>query len=87
MYFIILLSFNLNIHSNNLKHCFYFTVNTYLDFPSGSVVRNMPAKQETWVWSLSGEDPLEEGMACLGNPMDRGDWWAKVHGIAESDMT
>ena len=49
MYFIILLSFNLNIHFNNLKHCFYFTVNTYLDFPSGSVVKNMPAKQETWV--------------------------------------
>ena len=29
-------------------------------------VKNLPAKQETqetWVWSLSQEDPLEKGMA------------------------
>ena len=25
--------------------------------------------------------------ACLGNPMDKGAWWATVHGVAkESDM-
>ena len=29
----------------------------------GSVVKNMPAKQETQVQSLGGEDPLEEEMA------------------------
>ena len=22
--------------------------------------------------------------SCLENPMDRGDWWATVHGVAES---
>ena len=22
--------------------------------------------------------------ACLGNPMDRGAWWATVHGVRES---
>ena len=26
-------------------------------------VKNMPAMWETWVWSLSQEDPLEKGMA------------------------
>ena len=26
-------------------------------------VKNLPAVQETWVQSLGGEDPLEEGMA------------------------
>ena len=34
--------------------------------PSGSAVKNPPAMQEiqeTWVWPLSREDPLEEGMA------------------------
>ena len=26
--------------------------------------------------------------SCLGNPMDRGTWWATVHGLAkELDMT
>ena len=29
----------------------------------GSVVKNLPAKQETWVQSLGQEDPLEKGMA------------------------
>ena len=35
-------------------------------FPGGSAVKNLPAlqePQETWVGSLGGEDPLEEGMA------------------------
>ena len=27
------------------------------------MVKNLPAMQETWVQSLSWEDPLEEGMA------------------------
>ena len=27
------------------------------------MVKNMPAMQETWVWSLGQEDPLEEEMA------------------------
>ena len=31
--------------------------------PSGSVVKNLPAMQETQVRSLGQEDPLEEGMA------------------------
>ena len=27
-------------------------------------------------------NPLQH--SCLENPMDRGTWWAKVHGVAES---
>ena len=33
-----------------------------LGFPSGSVVKNPPAMQETWVQSLDQEDPLEKEM-------------------------
>ena len=53
-------------------------------------VKNPPAMQEKQVQSLGWEDPLEEEMAmhssysCLGNPMDRGDWRATVHGVAKS---
>ena len=25
--------------------------------------------------------------SCLGNPMDRGAWWATVQGVSESEMT
>ena len=40
-----------------------------------------------------GRSPREENSnplqySCLRNPMDRGDWWAIVHGVAkELDMT
>ena len=51
-----------------------------------------PAMWETWVWSLGWEVPLEERgwqpapvfLQNLQNPMDRGAWWATVHGVAES---
>ena len=37
--------------------------NCWAGLPSGSVVKNQPAKQETQVRSLGREDPLEEEMA------------------------
>ena len=35
--------------------------------PGGSAVKNLPAIQETWVWSLGQEDPLEKEMATYFN--------------------
>ena len=49
-----------------------------------------PTMQETRVWFLDREDPLEKEMATHSstlawkNPMDRGAWWATVHGVAKS---
>ena len=49
-----------------------------MGFPSGSVVKNPPTMQETWVRSLDWEDPPGEGnvsplqYSCLGNLMDIG---------------
>ena len=48
--------------------CVCVCVHTYvfMGFPGGSVVKNLPAMQETqetWVRSLCQEDPLREGMA------------------------
>ena len=36
---------------------------SFLGFPGVSDGKNLPATQETWVWSLSWEDPLEKRMA------------------------
>ena len=53
-------------------------------------VKSPPAKWETWVRSLGGEDPLEEGMAIHSSilawriPMDGGAWPATVHGVTKS---
>ena len=53
-------------------------------------VKNLPAMQETWVWFLDWEDPLEEGMKTHPSilvwriPMDREAWWATVRGVAKS---
>ena len=51
------------------------------------MVKNLAAMQETWVWSLGWEDPLENGMATHSSipawriPMDSRAWWATVHGL------
>ena len=40
---------------------------------------------DSWVGRSPGEgngNPLQH--SCLGNPMDRGAWWATVHGVAKS---
>ena len=53
------------------------------------MVKNLPPVQETWVPSLVGKSLGEEHgnplqYCCLENPMDRGAWWAAVHGVAKS---
>ena len=53
-------------------------------------VKNLPAMRETWVQSLGWEDLLEKGKATHSSilawriPMNRGAWWATVHGVAKS---
>ena len=55
-----------------------------MGFPGGSVVKNPPssAGDESSILG-SGRSPGEGNgnplqYSCLGNPMDRGDWWATV---------
>ena len=52
-------------------------------------VKRPPAMRETWVRPLGWEDPPEKEMATHSMnhvilPMDRGAWWATVHGVAKS---
>ena len=63
-----------------------------LGFTDGSVVKNPPANVGD-VGLLPGPvrspgggngNPLQ--YSCLVNPMDRGAWWATVHGVAKSQI-
>ena len=48
------------------------------------MVKNLPARQETWAQSLGWEDPLEEGMAILAwrIPSTEEPGGLQVHGVA-----
>ena len=66
---------------------------TYMGFPGGSVVKNIPGKAGATGDSNSipgsGRSPGEENgnplqYSCLENSMDRGAWWGAVYGVSKS---
>ena len=64
-----------------------------LGFPGGSVIKNPPADagdSDLIPGSVrspgeGNDNPLQ--CSCLGNLMDRGAWWAVVHGVAKESAT
>ena len=60
-----------------------------MDFPGGSVVKNLPANAEdTGLIPGSGKSPKGGNghplqYSCLRNPMDRGAWQVTVHGVTK----
>ena len=62
-----------------------FLGNKEADFPSGLVVENPPAMQETWVRSLGHEDPPEKEMTTHSSILIwENPWQVAVHGVAKS---
>ena len=64
-----------------------------MGFPGVSVVRNLSANAgDVGLIPGLGRSPGEGNgnplqYSCLGNTVDRGAWWATVHGVTkESDM-
>ena len=56
-----------------------------MGFPHDTVVKNLPpnAGDARNVVSIPGlSNPFQ--YSCLEKPMDRGAWWATVHGVAQS---
>ena len=56
-------SFYLNNNSNNNNSNDNYYINVW-GFPGGSVVKNPPAEEETQVWPLGQEDPLDKEMVA-----------------------
>ena len=62
----------------------------HLDFPDGSVLKNLPAKAgDAGLIPGSGRPPGGGNgnslqYSCLENSMERGAWWATVHGVTKS---
>ena len=63
----------------------WYSLSTFLKY---SLVKNLPAMQESWVQFLGQEDPLEKEMATHSSilawriPWTGGTWWATVYGVA-----
>ena len=58
-----------------------------LGFPDGSVIKNLPAMQETqqaWVQSLGWEDPLEKEMATHSSILAWRILWTEEPGELQS---
>ena len=59
-------------------------------FPGGSVVKNLPVNAGDRglipglgrSFGIGNGNPLQ--YSCLGNLMDRGAWWATVHGVTKN---
>ena len=70
-----------HIHIDTRAHI-YIHVYTHMGFPGGSVVKNLPAMQETSVQFLGLEDPLEEEMANHSSiPAWRIPWTEELGGL------
>ena len=64
-----------------------------MGFPGGSGVKNLPAMEETWVPSLSQEDPLQKEMATHSRILAWEISWTEEPGVysprdhKDTDMT
>ena len=68
---------------------FYYGLAKKPSFPDGSVVKNLPAMQETWVQSMGWKDLLEKGTATHSSILAWSVPWAvySLWGCKELDTT
>ena len=61
-----------------------YSTGTIFNIPGSSVVKNLPAVQETWVQFLGREDPLEKEMANHSSILAREIPWTEKSGRLQS---
>ena len=54
-------------------------------FLVAQIVKSLPAMQETWVWSLGGEDPLKKEMAIHFSILTWRNSWNEEPGRLQSN--
>ena len=68
------------------SHVSYYSV--IWGFPGVQMVKNLPATRETWITSLSGKDPWEEGMATHSSILAwRVPWTEEPGGLQSMGVT
>ena len=83
--------FTLSLYYIYIYNVLYMCVCMYVlyPFPVGSVVKNLlPYRRlrfDLWVRKIPRRMKWQRlQYSCLGNAMDRGSWWATIHGVAKS---
>ena len=87
--------FSIRLYMSFFKNMLWIVIQLYsnMGFPGGVVVKNLPARagDARDMGSIPGSEKSPGGgndnplqYSCLGNSMDRGGWWATVHGVAKS---
>jgi len=72
--------FYLYLYNNTWLTVLYLVI-IFLGFLGGSEVKESACSVREWINGYTLH------YSCLENSMNRGDWWATAHGVAESDMT
>ena len=86
----VMVSLGVYVYSSNCTYSYRVLCISMWASLLGQTVKNLPLMQETQVQSRGREDPLEKEMATHSSilawriPMNRGAWWATVHGITKS---
>ena len=63
---------------------YYQGLSITMGFPGGSVIKNPPVVQETWVQSLGQEDPWEKEMSIPSSILAWEVMWTEVPGRLQS---
>ena len=80
---------NDNFEKNLNSQCLYEYLYHQQGFLVSQMINRLPAASDSGSIPGLGRSPGEGNgnslqNSCLGNPMDRGAWWATVYGVAKS---